>query len=69
MNDWIPVSERLPEDGGIFLVCTGSGAVLLQTYNTDKGWSAFGKDPVYWNNINTHWMPLPEPPENENGDN
>ena len=61
---WISVEDRLPKDHGIFLVCTETGTVLIIAYNhTDKQWHKFGKDPVYWTNNISYWMPLPDPPK------
>lgn len=67
---WIPVTERLPEKTGKYLVygrgncyqeskiwiceCIGIGKVV--------GWCNDAHNPIA-----THWMPLPEPPETEKG--
>lgn len=61
---WIPCSERLPEDGGKYLVCIASeafpGSMYIDILRYDKkGWK---RDCVYAANV-THWRPLPEPPE------
>jgi hypothetical protein len=57
---WIPCSERMPERPGDYQVCTkneyyGTKNVAKRYFNGDC-WSG------RWTNI-THWMPLPEPPE------
>ena len=64
---WIPVTERLPETGGSYLVYTERGSVYASHFYTEKkfasgyvreaSWSQRGKVKV------THWMPLPEPPD------
>lgn len=59
---WIPCSERMPERHGDYQVCTkneyyGTRNVAKRYFNGDC-WSG------RWTNI-THWMPLPEPPEEE----
>ncbi len=59
---WIPCSERLPESPGDYQVCTlnkfyGTKNVAKRYFSGD-GWSG------RWTNV-THWMPLPEPPEEE----
>jgi len=73
---WIPVSERMPETDGQYIGYTNTGLVgthwlvdghFVVTYSCEQNWlttptswileSASGGD-VYV----THWMPLPESP-------
>ena len=49
---WIPVSERLPEEGGKYLVYTWSHEIETAQY-VDGYWNI--KTPI------SAWMPLPEP--------
>lgn len=64
---WIPVTERLPEDDTVVLVCGRSGGVYTAIHNNSKTWIR-----GWWkmNSKNHHcnptaWMPLPEPWEGE----
>lgn len=50
---WIPCSERLPEAGAEVLVFSRSRGIAVDYYDR----CLFGYADV------THWMPLPEPPE------
>jgi hypothetical protein len=74
-NQWIPVTERLPEDG-IAVLCNtskfgeiGKGNDCLEILYYDaflKTWANFDIDdfesnPDYFRI--THWMPLPESPK------
>lgn len=59
---WIPVTERLPEDTDDVLVYTNK--VTKARYGCD-GWHGQGGR---WTNV-THWMPLPEPPEDGGAEN
>ena len=70
--EWIPVTERLPEPGKMVLL-TVSGKVKnislvdayeLGEFNTDEGW-ILEMWPEWEGPKVTHWMPLPEPPEEE----
>lgn len=56
---WISVDERLPEMNTCVLVAADGGVDIA--YYCDIGWmmDTLGNEPV------THWMPLPEPPEEE----
>lgn len=56
---WIPVQERLPEEDGYYLVCCQpykAQWVTMQHYSPDSAFSGSV----------TYWMPLPEPPKEDN---
>ena len=67
-GEWIPVTERLPEEGVRVLVCNVYGGSLPNQgdtgYVVDNGvmegaeW-CISDDPFFHV---THWMPLPAPP-------
>lgn len=51
---WIPVTERLPEDGEYVLAYSEQdGLMLVEARHRFSNWEI------------THWMPLPEPPKEE----
>lgn len=63
---WIPVTERLPEDGEIVLVCGSRSGVYTAVHNKPgcyRGWHKLNSKNHYCNP--THWMPLPEPPKED----
>ena len=75
---WIPVSERLPETDGQYLGCTNAGFVsthwfvkgqFVVTYSCEYKWRTAPTTwalipPIVGENIFvTHWMPLPEVPQ------
>lgn len=73
---WIPVSERLPEtrDEEVLVIASGQignieliDAMKLGTFATDEGW-ILEMWPEWENPTVTHWMPLPEPPEEGGND-
>ncbi len=55
---WIPCSERLPDSSGKFLCCCDGEVRTLKYWRTCQEFQYGGKK----RNV-THWMPLPEPPE------
>lgn len=61
---WIPVTERLPEDSGMYIVTANDGHAHRVTFviwqKRNKIWNLTGAR-SYWRV--THWMPLPEPPK------
>lgn len=58
---WIPVTERLPEDGQIVLTCK-NGICEVQTYEARRNGWVSGR--WFWSMaFVTHWMPLPNPPK------
>lgn len=69
---WIPVKERLPEPGKmVLLIVSGKvnnitliGAYELGEFDTDEGW-ILEMWPEWEDPKVTHWMPLPELPEEE----
>jgi len=64
---WIPVSERLPESNGYYLVSGGKKIWICELLNIMgiKGWSNDAKNPIV-----EAWLPypLPEPYKSESED-
>ena len=64
IQEWISVSERLPEKRETVLVCD-----VRENYM--NAWEYLGRDEWLWDSsiwrteAITHWMPLPEPPKGE----
>ena len=70
MNEmkWIPVAERLPDDGTPVLVVNDDGEMIVARYKDDDWYYKYcNYDYDVWdygeNGIPTHWMPLPPPPD------
>lgn len=66
-NEWISVSERLPEEDGRYLVVVEShkgGTVTdIDRFDTDnQKWVFFNKNTLP---KVVYWQPLPKPPEGE----
>lgn len=67
-NKWISVEERLPEmyeDGSADIVLVTDGQFIhMAAYSNEKWYFAECgemKEPMFYKV--THWMPMPEPPE------
>lgn len=68
-QEWIPVTERLPERTGSYIVHTDRGAVCTARFYRNLPTGLEYENP-HWNNSRlnkhiTHWMPLPEPPKED----
>ena len=60
---WIPVTERLPENTVDVLVFRPKMKMEIGiTCRINDEWLRYGKD-LHGNDVITHWMPLPEPPD------
>jgi hypothetical protein len=60
---WIPVSERLPEEGEPILLSTKTGEVYEGAYFDlcdNRQWYVYRDENYAWNNVVTAWQPLPE---------
>lgn len=68
---WIPVSEKLPDEYGNYLVFTSDNDIDIGTFNPrfDDSWSLCDANGFYWARQKgikiTHWKPLPKAPESE----
>ena len=61
VGKWIPVSERLPDANGVYLSVDDMGIYSFRVFDPNKRmWKAIWEDEKV-----THWMPMPEPPEEE----
>lgn len=69
MSQWIKCSERMPEDFIDVLVCTEEFQIhegfRLVYGDGNSVWKLYCYNKIYENEvvIITHWMPLPEPPQ------
>lgn len=69
VQDWIPVTERTPENLGMYLVIEthwldGSPVRKIAKWNTIDWFTADRKSKEITPRV-THWMPLPQPPKGE----
>lgn len=67
-SDWIPCSERMPEDGQRVLICTGMRKMFVAAYNASAYMfmqRVHSTLHTWYSEEVTHWMPLPEPPKGE----
>lgn len=67
---WTPVSEKMPEERGRYLVavkhwCDGK-PVTREAFWNGADWLLLRKKVEITPRV-THWMPLPEPPEMDGG--
>jgi len=58
---WIPVEEKLPEDGQEIIAWQDHEPHCIRTVYLEHIYHGFKT--VLYGSIVTHWMPLPEPPK------
>lgn len=65
--NWISVKERLPRNGHLILVCTNNNIYHITCRGSDF-WNKLinGNEESFGATFITHWMELPEPPQNKN---
>jgi hypothetical protein len=63
VQEWIPVTERLPEND-TYILATTDGVVVSAYWHNDRFY-AFTANGVATVGCVTHWMPLPQPPKGE----
>ena len=61
MNRWIPVSEKLPEDGKRVIWCFKDGAINIERYKCDAIDHFYPQQGQHGLEEAVAWMPLPEP--------
>ena len=65
-TQWIPISERLPEENKTVIASTKYGVFPETKYTKEYGWEwAYEAGADYWRELEDvkAWMPLPEPYE------
>ena len=61
-QQWIPCSERLPEEFKRVLCCTDKEEMFLAcVYIFDNGYTFDNEERMMWDGDVVAWMPLPEP--------
>lgn len=62
MNEWISVKDRLPEFLDEVLLFTSAGNIYIgMFYEKHENYTVAGDSYGFLYDV-THWMPLPEPP-------
>ena len=61
---WIPVTERLPEIGERVLCYCRANIYDVLKMRSDGSW-VYEISRAYMSSFVTHWMPLPEPPKDD----
>ena len=57
VQEWVSVDDRLPKNSDNVLVCHNNGLVTTNAWLGANWWFKNERNQI------THWMPLPDPPE------
>lgn len=69
MDNWISVTEKLPEDGQDVLICDIDGDIMIGYHVRGRLATHFSQQGSYEHIKNVKaWMPLPQPYKAENED-
>lgn len=71
VQNWIPCSERLPEDYEIVIASVHGDVYPESRYSKEDGWEyAYESGADYWEELDdvVAWMPMPKPYEVKNDD-
>ena len=64
VQEWIPVTEKLPDFGSRVIACGEKGGVfIVKSEGTTIGFGRMDGTSKY--RSFTHWMPIPQPPKGE----
>ena len=67
VQEWIPVTERLPEVDQPVMIFAFGKSVGEGVYRGHNGfhhvWKMYTSSGTYWDDEVTHWQPLPQPPK------
>lgn len=68
-NKWISAEDALPEVDQPVMICAFGKSVGEGVYRGHDGfhhvWKMYASSGTYWDDEVTHYMPLPEPPEED----
>jgi hypothetical protein len=64
IQNWIPVSERLPDENQVVLCMRRNGSYWVAQW-TYIDWMWYDENEWRTEKEVTHWMPLPEPPKED----
>ena len=66
VQEWISVTERLPEHGDVVLCFMKFGEHrILQWDNVSSWWLGYGRGDDWQKSDVTHWAKMPQPPKGE----
>ena len=68
VSGWVSVKDRMPEPEENVIIWAKTGCMKYAQYHEDGSvnpWYVYEDNARAWTNVISHWMPLPEPPEED----